>query len=38
MFTELDAGCQGIEIFTCIKFRLPQCFSLSVACTYVSPL
>ena len=27
-----DAGRQGIEIYTCIKFRLPQCFSLSVTC------
>ena len=24
-----DVGCQGIEIYTRVKFHLPQCFSLS---------
>ena len=40
MFTELSLGywSSGIEIYTCIHFRLPQCFSLSVTCTYMSPL
>ena len=32
-----DAGLQGIEICTCIKFRLPRYFSLSVTCKYKSP-
>ena len=30
-----DVGRQGLEIYPCIKFHLPQCFSLSVTCTYV---
>ena len=38
MLTELSLGCWSlsIEIYPCIKFRLPQCFSLSVTCTYMS--
>ena len=28
--------CQGIEIYPCVQFYLPQC-SLSVTCTYMSP-
>ena len=28
-----DVGHQGLEIYPCIKFQ--QCFSLSVACTYI---
>ena len=30
-----DVGCQGIEIYPCIKFCLLQCFPLSVTCTYI---
>ena len=25
-----DVGCHGLEIYPCIKYRLPQSFSLSV--------
>ena len=32
-----DAGCQGIEVYPCIKFRLPQWFSFSVTYTYMPP-
>ena len=31
-------GSQGLEIYPCIKFHLPQCFSLSVTCTYIAML
>ena len=37
VYFHYDAGRQGIEIYTCIKFHLLQCFSLSVY-TYMSPL
>ena len=30
-----DVGHEGLEIYPCIQFRLPQCFSLSVTCTYI---
>ena len=30
-----DGGCQGLDIYPCIKFHLPQSFSLSVTCTYI---
>ena len=30
-----DVGCQGIEMYPCVKFCLPQCFPLSVTCTYI---
>ena len=36
MFTELSLGC-WLSGHPCIKFRLPQCFSLSVTCTYMPP-
>ena len=33
---ENDVGRQSLEVYPCIKFRLPQCFSLSVTHTYIS--